>query len=60
MDFRRFCTASNVVPETAPGPDGFTMDFILNCWEIMKQDITVHLEIFMNRRYLKRALMQRL
>lgn len=44
--------------DKTPGPEGFTMESFLKCWDIVKLDIMEASESFMKRRNLKTASMQ--
>lgn len=33
-------------PDSAPGPDGFTGAFFVNCWDIVKDDVVAAVQSF--------------
>ncbi|WMV37016.1 hypothetical protein MTR67_030401 [Solanum verrucosum] len=41
--------------DKAPGPDGFTMDFYIKCWEIVKHDIMKAFQNFHEQEVLERS-----
>lgn len=50
LDGLRACAA-----DKAPGPDGYTMGFILHCWEVIKVDLLNTFHNFHSREYFEKS-----